>query len=265
MRKAKILFILIFSILATPMLSCKLPSSLSEILGGTTPAETEGWQAEVDAIKAMTRGQPIPSFLIDPDIPPSSERFDPNQLLAPLDHLSLQPGYTLDFIYHYDGIGGKPILYARKMTDPPLGLFEESAAAQQHPYLNAIVCDGTPEAYFQWVLLNMMGDQFYLYWHAGYHDEEIIASRERLEALVQEMSSMDFGVPFTKSQQRQALKIDPAPVVEMDDENVKVRLVSLSKWGGFTESLFTISRTAPHHVLDLKTNSLMEYDCGVMF
>ena len=247
------------------MLACSLPEAVVDFLPEKTAGETEIWQEEVDAIKTLTRSQPIPGFLIDPETPPSGELFDPNDLLVPLDHLSLQSGYTLDFVYRYDGIGGKPILYARKMTDPPLERFEDGSNAHQHPYLNAIVCDGTPEAYFQWVLLHMMGDQFYLYWHAGYHDTEIIASQERLEALVLEMRSSEFGFPFTRAQQRQALRINPAPVVEIEDQIVKVRVVSFSKWRGFTESFFTISRTAPHQVLDLEENNLMEYDCGVMF
>ena len=267
MRKINSSFILVFVILASLQLSCRLPFSLFNFELDQESSETESWQAEVDAIKQMTRSQPIPNFLTDPELPQEGALFDPNQLLSPLDHLSLESGYTLDFVYRYDGIGGKPFLYARELTDPPFKDLAEYAQANpnEFAYLDHIQSDGTEASYFQWVLLSLMGDQFYLYWHAGYNDLEIIASRERLEELVQVMTDTEFGIAFTKAQQRQALKIDPAPRVEVGQETVTVRVVSFSMWGGFTESVFTLSRSAPHRVLDVETVTLMEYDCGIMF
>jgi hypothetical protein len=267
MRKANASIVLVLLILASLSLSCRLPFSLFDFTQDKQRSATEGWQAEVDSLKAITRSQPIPNFLTDPELPQTGAVFDPNQLLLPLDHLSLASGYTLDFVYRYDGIGGKPYLYGRPLSDPPFTDYSEYTEANpsEFSYLDHIWSDGTEEGYFQWILLSLMGDQFYLYWHAGYHDEEIIASQARLEAIVQEMSETGFGIPFNKTQQRQALKIDPAPEVEIGEEAVTVRVVSFSKWGGFTEWIFTLSRATPHRVLDLETNNLMEYDCGVMF
>ena len=253
--------------LTITLLSCGLPIALQTNGADEAVSETESWQSEVDAIKTMTRDQPIPGFLLTPDASQDGEVFDPNQLLVPLDHLSLQPGVILDFVYRYDGIGGMPILYARQPSDKPFENYTVYAAskANETSYLDTIRTDGTEAGYFQWVLLNMMGDQFYLYWHSGYHDAEIIASRARLETLVSEMRTTEIGVNFTNTQVRQALKIDPAPIVELGDELVMVRVVWFTKWGGFYESIYTLNRVFPHQVLNLEQNNLLEYDCDVVF
>jgi hypothetical protein len=267
MRKAGFPILRILSVLAAAALSCSLPDSFLNSDPDESSGKTEIWQVEVDAINAMTRTQPIPNFLIDPQANQNGKLFEPNQLLIPLDHLSLQPGYTLDFVYRYDGIGGKPFLYARKQTDLPFENYEAfiEADLEDHQYLDFIACDGTDESYFQWVLLSMMGDQFYLYWHAGYQDEEIIASKARLNALVMEMSTTEIGTSISNSQKREALKVDPAPVIEVGDQNVLVRVVWFSKWGGFFESTYTLSRLAPHQIQDLEIKNLIEYDCGILF
>lgn len=234
-------------------------------------SETEAWQETVDEIRTMTRGQKIPSHFIDPEKPATEDVFDPNQLLAPLDHLRLKPGYTLDFVYRYDGMGGRPILYAREESVPPYASLEDYQnvlGTDDVPYdahLAFIESDGTPEGYFQWVLMRMMGGQFYLYWHSGYDDDEIIASKAYLESLVDQMSSTEFGVPFSSSQKNQALKIDPAPVVTIEDDQVIVRVVYFTRWGGFYESITTLTPAAPHIVIDTETNQLLEYECGVQF
>ena len=229
--------------------------------------ETESWQSEVDAIKSITRSQAIPSFLTNPEVPQAGEVFDPNQLLIPLDHLSLESGYTLDFVYRYDGIGGRPFIYARKLADPPFENYAAFIEATQDgsQYLDFVITDGTDEGYFQWVLLSRMGDQFYLYWHSGYNDAEIIASRSHLESVVEEMSTTEFGINFTALQKRQALKIQPAPNVEVGDETVNIHVVWFTKWGGFYEDCYTLSRSTPHRILDLETTNLVDYDCGILF
>lgn len=267
MRKVNFSHFLLACALASALLSCRLPLSFGDPDPEDGPAKTESWQAEVDALKRLTRSQPIPNFLTDPEAPQTGEVFDPNLLLALLDHLALQPGYTLDFVYHYDGIGGKPFIYARALADPP---FENTAdyhaaISDKSQHLEYVIPDGTEQGYFQWVLLSVMGDQFYLYWHAGYHDTEIIASRDRLEALVGEMSASEIGQTFTHAQQRQALQIDPAPVVAIKGETVTVRVVTFTKWGGFDEAIYTLSAAPPYQILDQETHNLMPYDCGILY
>ena len=51
--------------------------------------------------------------------------FDVNSFLSVLDHLSLEEGYALDFVYFSDDLGGKPLVYARESDQPPFAAYTE--------------------------------------------------------------------------------------------------------------------------------------------
>ncbi len=257
------------------VITCTCQSNPPDSSSHADVSETDSWAAAVDDIKALTRNKPIPRHLLDPEQPATEDVFDPNQLLIPLKHLSLQEGYTLDFVYRNEGIGANPILYVRKETQPPLASFEDYQkvvddcdGVDKTPgcdYIDFIQSDGTEEGYFQWILLRMMGEQFYLYWHANYKDSEVIASKAQLESLVEAFSADSFGVSLSSSQKRAALRIDPTPAVSIEGDLVTVRVVWFTKWGGFFESKYTITAGAPHQVVQKQTESLVEYDCQILF
>ncbi|MBN1815404.1 MAG: hypothetical protein JXA14_26465, partial [Anaerolineae bacterium] len=116
---------------------------------------------------------------------------------------------------------------------------------------------------FQFVLLQVVGGQFYLYWHAGYYDDAVICDRETIESIVS--ADGGFGQPFSSQQKKAARAIDPAPVVEMEEDAVVVEVVMFSMWGGFSRETYTISRSFPHTILGSDHEVLVEYDCGIMF
>jgi hypothetical protein len=268
-------FRLILPFLILALVACSCPFNLSQWFSRGETSDTEAWQSTVSDFRNLVMGQQIPEFLIDPELPQDGEVFDPNRLLDPLTHLSMMPGYALDFVYQYDGMGGYPILYARKESDPSFKNLEEyelnagNCDMEDQPsgcdYLSFIETDGTDQGYFEWILLLMMGNQFYLFWHAGYNDTQVIASTEKLESLVEKIGDNDFGYPLKDAQKRKALRIDPAPKVSVSGGEVEVRVVWFTKWGGFYETVFTINSAAPHRVLDSETDNLVEYDCGIMF
>jgi len=261
--------------LSFAILACSSPFSFFKDFRLGKKSENESWQAAVDELRKLTRGQTIPQHLIDPEKPAGEEMFDPNQLVSALPHLTLRQGYTLDFVYYYDEMGGRPFLYAREEISKPFETYEAFQAASDAcyateegldcDYLDFIEGDGSEEGYFQWVLLKMMGNQFYLFWHAGYNDDEIIASTERMAGIVDKRSSTTFGEPLTASQKRQALRIDPAPVVKIKGTRVTVRVVWFTKWGGFYETTYTLTASAPYQIIDTKMKQLVPYDCQVMF
>ncbi len=280
MRHPKPIYFVVLTCLTLAIVACACPFSLPWANPGDgSPGDGSGpdstWQENVESVKAMTRNMEIPRPLLNEEDLSTEGLFDPNQLLEVLDHLSLRPGYTLDFVYANDGLGGYPILYARPTTEPPypdVEAFETAMAgcdggAGTSPcnYLNYVIADGTQKGYFQWILLRMMGDQFYLFWHANYHDAEIIASQERLEALVETLADETFGFSLNKQEERKALNIDSTPAVTIKEDTVTVRVVWFTKWGGFMESIYTLSREAPHEVINIETEELVPYDCGIMF
>lgn len=120
---------------------------------------------------------------------------------------------------------------------------------------------GAVEGFLQFVVLRMMGGQFYL-WHAGYNGAQVIRTREALAAL---LSQPMFDQELPGDAQRAARKLDVTPVIEMGEDAVIVRVVTFSNWGGFIRRSYTIRREFPHRILAEEKETLVEYDCGVMF
>jgi len=42
-------------------------------------------------------------------------------------------------------------------------------------------------------------------------------------------------------------------------------VVIFTKWGGFIEEIYTISREAPHRVLEIQNTTLLQYNSAVTF
>lgn len=250
-----------------------------------TPAATpdipssEAWQATVDALTALQSAGYPPEHLLKENAVRTGDEFDVSAYFTVLDHLSMEPGYTLDYVYCYDGSGfaGFPKLYARPDVIPTRFASTDTPPTEDQPpfltcsdvggdadsYLAHVQIDGTEEGFFQLALLRVMGGQFYLYWHAGYYDTVVVCDREAVESIISAEGS--YGQPFSAEQKRAARAIDPSPIVELGDEVVAVKIVTFSKWGGFTQETYEINRSFPHAIRDSNSEVLVEYDCGIMF
>jgi hypothetical protein len=133
-------------------------------------------------------------------------------------------------------------------------------------YLDHISVDGTEQGYFEFVALNIMARQFYLDWHANYNDTVIVCNDNDVDAIIADINDGNFGIPFDLSQQRKVRGMkDIEPLVKLTDDTAVVELFFFTKWGGFYRSTYTISRSFPHTILDVKEENIVEYDCGIMF
>ena len=54
--------------------------------------------------------------------------FDVNAYFGVLTHLSVEPGWVIDYLYQADGMGGRPFIYARPADRAPYASFDEYAA-----------------------------------------------------------------------------------------------------------------------------------------
>jgi hypothetical protein len=237
-----------------------------------TPAPTVAWQDTLDEMAALTHPHrlAVPEHLEQADAEKTGEEFDVNEYFTVLTHISPETGYVLDYVYHYDSFAGGPLMYARQEEEPGYATFSEYEEAVGDPfgeargeYLEHVQVDGTAEGFFELVVLAIQGEQFYLYWHANYDDSTVIGSREAAEAVIEAAS--EFGSPLTSEQEREALRLDFEPRVAFEEETVSVRIVTFSKWGGFFEDVYTISREFPHQILEHEWEELVSYNCGVMF
>jgi hypothetical protein len=220
----------------------------------------------VDAISSLTSGLEFPTNFQTNNPVKKGGEFEVMQYFTVLDHLSMQKGYVLDYVYHYDGMGGRPILYVRPASQPPYITEADLAVASETPgYMDYIHVDGSPDSYFQLAVLSKMGSQFYLYWHANYSDSQIMCDKVDVTGIVNSLYG-DFGYPISPMGRIRAILLkDIAPVVNIGEQTAGVRIMSFTRWGGFYQQIFTITRSMPHTILDVQEKNLVPYDCGVMY
>ncbi len=204
--------------------------------------------------------------------------FEVGQYFSTLNHIAIEEGYYLDYMFFYDELGGKPVLYSVKNGDGPFLYYEEYVAYlgeemewersymnlyYSYDYLQHITIDDTPEGFFQYLILVMLGDQFDLFWHALYNDTIIICDSSDINSVNSELEAWD--VEFPDESAAKGPDIELTPYVIFDTDTVKVRFIQFSKWGGYAESIYTLDRQAPYKLLDVEWNVLIEYDCGIAF
>lgn len=205
--------------------------------------------------------------------------FEPNQYFQILANIKLQPGYKLDYIDFGDDLGAKPLVYARKSGTAPFQTYadflksygqemsgERSYAELDHSYdyLDRIQIDETPESYYQFVVLALLGDQFNLYWHGLYNDTKILCDSSDMKYVNDDMKSFD--IEFPQDVVSRVEKIDFKPVVVIGENTVTVRFITFTKWGGFFEGVYILEKEKePMKLIDAQWHPLIEYDCGIAF
>jgi hypothetical protein len=182
--------------------------------------------------------------------------FDANDYFKVFNHLSMKPGYTLDYIYHGNGSAAQPTLYARKIGSYPFTSLGQLPSS--YNYLSYLQPDDTEESYFQYVAMSLMGGQFYLFWHANLNDTRVVCTNELLDNIV---ISNQLPAAVAKS----ARQINPAPEITLSNDTANVRVVTFTRWGGFKEELFTISRDPLHSFIKRDTKTLVAWNCGTTF
>jgi hypothetical protein len=208
----------------------------------------------------------IPDHLLETGIKRGDE-FDVNEYFNALPHLSMHEGYILDYVYQTDSLGAFPRLYARPVDQAPYASMadipENTELPDFHEYLDV---EGTEQGYFEYVVMDIMAGQFYLSWHANYNDTEIVCNRDAVNDIISRVNAGDFGNDLSLGQQAKARGIkNLEPAVNLTAGVAKVEIVTFTKWGGFYRVTYTISREFPHKIIDVQTEELVPYDCGVMF
>jgi hypothetical protein len=231
----------------------------------------------VDRIRKLRTDFPTPDLLASKGLRADGD-FDVNQYFSIFPHLKLEKGLQMDYAYDLSGMGGFPIIYTAPQGTPAFPSFQEYVdyAAKNAPdpssykpdehkddYLAHIQVDDSPEGYFQFLLMNIIGDQFYLVWHANYNDTVILCDASDMEEVAKEMAG--FNLAFPKEINSKIKTIDFSPTVKVGETTVFIRLVQFSKWYGFRETEYSIGRKFPHQVAAKPYKSLVEYDCGIKF
>ena len=257
-----------------------LPPAPTSSLAGNSSALTIGNQCRsvVDGLYGLKKELGLPDHFMSEDPFRQETDFNPNQYFQVLTHLSMAPGFQLDYVYFSDELGGLPLVYARKNTAAPyqsyaelLSDYDEEITGERsygelkhkYDYLEYIRIDQETESYFEFVTLAFLGDQFYLAWHGAYNDAKILCDSSDLGYLKEDMAG--FELEFSQEMQDRIAQIDFTPVVLVEDVSVTVRFVTFTKWGGFFENVYVMDISDPMQLLDVQFNPLIEYDCGINF
>jgi hypothetical protein len=244
------------------------------------------YQDIVDSMHSMVKDLQIPAHFNTNQYPPmypadvqrAADDFDVNNYLTVLNHLSLEPGYTLDYLYNKNNLEAKPYIYARKITDLPFKSISEYRAtiiASQnssvivnenekllYSYLDHIKVDDTPEGFFQFVAVRIMGAQYYLWWHAIYNDQLIICNEKAVENI---LASVPPSPDEVKTKLlKQLPQFDLEPKIEIQGNVVKVRVITFTRFGGIIQRDFTIARQFPHAVSNSEEKNLIRYSGGAV-
>lgn len=241
------------------------------------PGELEqAFQEDIDNLTGLYDSLTFPQHLVSDSPVLQGSEFDLMDIFETLDHLQLAEGYLLSYYYHHDGMGGFPVLHARKAGEGPYlsrdafalaypECVREGSKGNDCPFIDYVLTDGSPISYLQLILLYMSGNQFYLDWHACYNDPRPVATTEAVTRLIDSLEESGLWLPLTNKQAKSARAIDPLPVVELSEDQVLLRVVWFTRWGGFYESLFRLNSSPPYNIVEEKQNLLLEYDCGVRF
>jgi predicted small lipoprotein YifL len=232
----------------------------------------------VDGLYTLKSGLEFPQYFQAENPVKQGGEFDPNRYFEVLTRLQMAPGYVLDYAYRFDGMGGGPLLYARQSGQEPFKTASDLLAALNtgekiNPdkpsfgwnelYLSRVQVDGSPESYLEFILLAISGGQFYLFWHSNYNDTVILCNPDLMKYARDELSSFQLELP--PEVLSAAEKIDYTPTVSVEEKSVTVRLVTFSKWGGFSEDVYVLDREDPSKILEQRSTPLVEYDCRIKF
>jgi len=222
----------------------------------------EQWQEDIKQLRAWQANLPNHTNIMNGELP--DPKPDIMEVFAILDHLSVQEGWLLDYGYCADGLGSFPVLYARQTGAKPLQ-DQRACECVSSDYLQHITSDGSPLGYLQIAQLDIMGNQFYLGWHANYNDLTPLATRAAVEELIEDIKSKNFGTPFSMREIRSARRLNVEPKVEINPNNVRLRFVTFTKWGGFEEQIVTLSLSEPFEIIYAKPTQLLPYSCNINF
>lgn len=230
----------------------------------------------VDGLYNLKKDLGLPEHFMSENPFRQPSDFNPNTYV--FTHLKMASGYTLDYVYFNDELGGLPMVYARKTSSAPfksygelLQSFGEEMAGERsygqlrhkYDYLENIQIDKTPESYFEFTVLAYQGDQFYLWWHGLYNDLKVLCDSSDMQYVNADMQS--FSIEFPQDVKERVEKIDFSPVVIIGENDVIVRMITFTKWGGFFENVYVMDKDNPMQLLDVKFNPIIEYDCGINF
>ncbi len=212
--------------------------------------------------------------------PRKSNWADVNRMLRALPGLKMQYGYELDYVlWRYR----PPYIYAKKHHEIRFTSIDELYSYKDHyfnqfseieydeknynkvvrdfyrGFMNNIHIDGTDEAYVQFVIFYIMGNQFYSYGRHGENDGRIICDFDGLAERLGESSIRRMTAEQLDGILSQAKKIDLSPQVLRQENLITVKTYLFASYGGLIKMEMDILRDFPHEIVDVRYEQIIPY------
>jgi len=175
------------------------------------------------------------------------------------DELKVEKYWKLYAFYEKSFIAGSPVITAYK-TLGRKGIRQSDIEKQMDSIkaMDHIELSGSERSYYQYLLFNLIGDDFAKYWHAGYTSYDLIFSRKQLSKLLHSEEMQD----SIKNKIRQ---VDPLPHYAIQDGSVLISLKMFNDWEGLHERTYKIMTTFPHKIEMLKDTILVNYKSQIRY
>lgn len=183
------------------------------------------------------------------------KRFDVNEYFKILKHISVAPGFEVDYFYEgWDlfSTSAAPQLYARRQGDPTLECTPEEPTKEEQenrfgswtplPISSVLIPDKTPQGWFELLIFYRYAPQFYLEWHALYDKFVFVGSLEHLIDLIPPLE------PSEDEKFYAALDLETDVLVDdkSNPDYVLVTYTGFMEWKGFKRIEEKISRRYPY-------------------
>ncbi|MBU1692680.1 MAG: hypothetical protein KJ726_05040 [Verrucomicrobia bacterium] len=215
----------------------------------------------------------------------ATNKFDVNRYFAVLNALRPENGCVLDWVYwRRGGMGGLPVLYAKRTNEAPYVSFENYVALSTNAsfgkterelkanddfffgYLDKVHAEDSPQGFFELIVLRLIGDRFHLFWHEWYSETALVCSRQGWEALIQKEKQR--GDPYDPPPAdfiAAADKLDFFPRIRMGDKQVEINVLTYSPFRGLDLHCFEVARPYPHRITKHTQTNLVSHRQGFVF
>jgi hypothetical protein len=185
------------------------------------------------------------------------------------DCLYVEDGWQIDCYYSHSFTSGKPVIYVRKPyenIEDLISCIDNKGYRYDHRIydycetvktLDHLKVTDIHKGLFQLLMLDIIGEDFAIFWHAGYGHIDIICSKRDFDQLGER-------IPDAK-QKSEIEKTNGFPTVEENYESITFKILTFHAWGGLEERAYNVKKEFPHKISLLESKILVEYDCGLRY
>lgn len=195
---------------------------------------------------------------------PTKDRgdFELASLVGEMDHVTVNEGFQVDYVYTYRNAMGRPLVYSLPRAQKVFNTEDEFKAGKPLRLTYALETTDQRWGFLQLAILEELGDQFYQYYTAEYDDNRIICDIDDIELLIDQLASSEVHSPMDWWQKMRALTIsetDPIVNIYSTANTVEVSLLLFDSQTGIVRRTYVYSYLFPHELLETIDEVIVGY------